>query len=603
MRTVLLLPLLALSLAAQITDPLKTLRKQHPRLIAPDADLERIRELIRRAPQARGIYQALLEEADRIQSAAPVEHILIGPRLLAQSRRCLDRIYTLALLYRLDGKREYLERALKELRAAAEFPDWNPSHFLDTAEMTHAFAIGYDWLYHALTDEQRAWIRRAIIEKGIRQALPLYEQQRGWVVNRFNWNQVCNGGIGLGALAIADEEPELCRRVLAWALESLPRAMASYAPDGGWPEGPGYWHYATRYNVYFLAGLESTLGTDFSLSALPGFAQAGRFRVYFSSPAEKTFNYADAGDSIGGAAEMFWLARKFNQPVYAWHQQRRLEVPNARPDALDLVWYQPEARSPQAAGWPLDALFRGVEVAFFRSSWEDPDALFVGVKAGDLKVGHSQLDLGTFVLDFGRQRWALDLGSDDYNMPGYFGKQRWTYYRMRTESHNTLLIDNENQDPKAEATIVGHRFTPELAMVRMDLTKAYPGKLARQQRGIAMIARRHVVVQDEIQAPQPVEALWGMITDAEVQIKGPAAELSKPGWALSARVLSPPGAIFDLVSTAAPPPQNPNRGTRKLVVRLPEKVTELRLVVALTPHRDREPAPRLEWKDRPLAEW
>ncbi len=584
-------------------DPLKTLRKEHPRLIALPADLERVREMIRTAPQARAIYERLREQASDIQSAAPVQHVLIGPRLLAQSRRCLDRIYTLALLYRLDGKPEYLKRALEELRAAAAFPDWNPSHFLDTAEMTHAFAIGYDWLYPALSAEDRAWIRSAIVEKGIRQALPFYERQRGWVVNRFNWNQVCNGGIGLGALAIADEEPELCRTVISWALQSLPRAMASYAPDGGWPEGPGYWHYATRYNVYFLAGLETALGTDFSLSQMQGFAQAGRFRVYFSGPAEKTFNYADAGDAIGGAAEMFWLARKFREPVYAWHQQRRLESPKVRPEALDLIWYQAEGLSPQQAGWPLDALFRGVEVAFLRSSWEDPDAIFVGVKAGDLKVGHSQLDLGTFVLDFGRTRWAIDLGADDYNLPGYFGKERWNYYRMRTESHNTVLIDNQNQDPKAEATIVAHRFRPELAMVRMDLSKAYPQCVSRWERGVALVARRYIVVQDEIEAPQPVEALWGMVTDAEVKTAGARAELRKPGWRLEGQVHHPSGAVFDVVSTTPPPPQNPNRGTAKLVVRLPEKITSLRLVVALVPRREGSDAARLEWKDRPLAEW
>ena len=99
----------------------------------------------------------------------------MGPRLLAQSRHCLDRIYTLALLYRLDGKPQYLERAIRELRAAADFKDWNPSHFLDTAEMTHAFAIGYDWLYPALSPEERAWMRAALIEKGLNPALAAYE--------------------------------------------------------------------------------------------------------------------------------------------------------------------------------------------------------------------------------------------------------------------------------------------------------------------------------------------------------------------------------------------------------------------------------------------
>ena len=32
----------------------------------------------------------------------------------------------------------------------SKFEDWNPSHFLDVAEMTAGLAIGYDWLYDEL---------------------------------------------------------------------------------------------------------------------------------------------------------------------------------------------------------------------------------------------------------------------------------------------------------------------------------------------------------------------------------------------------------------------------------------------------------------------
>ena len=54
----------------------------------------------------------------------------------------------------------------------------------------------------------------------------------------------------IGALAIADEEPELAAKIIADGRNSIPRAMASFAPDGGWAEGPGYWGYATEYNVF-----------------------------------------------------------------------------------------------------------------------------------------------------------------------------------------------------------------------------------------------------------------------------------------------------------------------------------------------------------------
>src|SRR6185369_15727008 len=114
----------------------------------------------------------------------------------------LNRIYTLALLYRLEGNQQYAERAWQELRAAADFKDWNPRHFLDTAEMTHAFAVGYDWLYEVWTPEQRASLRNAIVDKGLEPALRCYRGTASYPefpTMRHNWNQVCNGGIGMGA--------------------------------------------------------------------------------------------------------------------------------------------------------------------------------------------------------------------------------------------------------------------------------------------------------------------------------------------------------------------------------------------------------------------
>ena len=154
MHRFVLLLLAAACLAAMPERPLEGLRAAHPRLIALDSDIARVRSLVKSDARAGALYASVKENADRILDAPPVVHRLIGPRLLDQSRRALDRIYTLALIYRVEGGRKYLDRAVKELRAAAAFPDWNPSHFLDVAEMTHAFAIGYDWLYDALAHQR-----------------------------------------------------------------------------------------------------------------------------------------------------------------------------------------------------------------------------------------------------------------------------------------------------------------------------------------------------------------------------------------------------------------------------------------------------------------
>jgi hypothetical protein len=64
-----------------------------------------------------------------------------------------------------------------------------------------------------------------------------------------------------------------------------------------------------------------------------------------------------------------------------------------------------------------------------------------------------------------------------------------------------------------------------------------------------------------------------MVTPAEAVVHGAKAELSLGGKRLRAEILSPPGAVFEVVSTRPPAPQNQNAGTRKLVVKLADKVT------------------------------
>lgn len=591
------------------TNILARLHQGHPRLLATTEDFAGLRKRLASDSQLQSWHTKLQAQAQDIMSAAPSRYeIPDGLRLLATSRRVMNRVYTLALLYRLDGDQRYAERAWQELAAAAGFQDWNPRHFLDTAEMTHAFAIGYDWLYDVWTPEQRATLQQAMVEKGLKPALALYRARKWWTVAHHNWNQVCNGGIGMGALALAEVEPDLAGETLHDALESIQLAMAEFAPDGAWKEGPGYWNYATFYNVVFLAGLQTALGTEFGLSQIGKFEQTGLFPIYLTGPLGRTFNYADGGDHAIFASQMFWLARQFKQPDFAWYERRA-----SSPSALDLLWYDPAGTGPKAAGWPLDKYFRGAEIAVLRSDWENPQALFVGFKAGDNKANHSHLDLGSFVFDAAGVRWAMDLGADDYNLPGYFGGQRWHYYRLRAEGQNTLVINpgqGPDQDPAAKTQITRFESTPKRAFAIADLTPAYAKNASRVWRGIALLDRKNVVVQDEIQADKPIELWWFMHTPASVRIEddGRTATLQLAGAQLRAEILSPASAKFQIMD-AQPLPASPhperqakNERIRKLAIHL-TGISDTRLVVRLVPKpsegEETGQAPKLS----ALSEW
>ncbi len=568
-------------------DPLRHLHAGHPRLLLLDTDLERIRLAVRESPVARKLLADLEKECDRLLSVPPVEYKLNGGRLQTQTRRAVDRITTLSLVFRLTGRDAWLRRAIMELNAASNFRDWNPGRFVDTAEMTHAFAIGYDWLYNALSDDEKGWIREALLAKGIDQALPYYRQRSWWTRERFNWNVVCNSAMTMAALAVADESREKAVEVLHAMSESVPYGLNTFGSDGSWPEGPFYGAYTTRYACLLLASLDSALGGDMIPAGMRGIERSGKFRVYTLGPTNRVFNHSDTPEEPVAAPEMFLLARRFNMPGLAWSETRLLD--RIKPDPLHLAWFERDTKVPQGPNWPMDTVFSTAGVATFRNSWEDPASLYLAVKAGDNKASHGHLDLGSFVMDAGGVRWASDLGPDDYTVSSL---PRNSFFRVRTDAHNTLVVDGEGQDPRAEGRIGRLESMPDLNFVQLDLSKASL-KLKRWTRRIGLAHRQAVLIEDSVRSDQPVDVIWSMMTDAEVATNGSTATLRKNGWILSAEIRSPRHAVFDVTSVRVPAPQAQNSRFQRLVVRLLEKVTEIDLNITLTPYREGQQKPKI----------
>jgi len=541
--------------------------------------------------------------ASSILDQEPVQYELIGPRLLSKSRTCLHRVTTLALAYYLTGRSDFAERAKQEMLAAAAFPDWNPSHFLDVAEMTNALALGYDWLYYMLDDSSRLKIEHAIYEYGIKPGLEAYAKPAWWVKDEFNWNQVCNGGLTIGALAIADRYPIECNTILNHAIKGLPYALASYAPDGGWAEGPGYWSYATRYTVFMLEALKTALGTDFDLTSAPGLDKAGLFPIHATGPTNLSFNYADARPNTGPMSSLFWLAEEYGLPLCALEQRKRLEreifEQRGHPSPFDILWYQSEPIQYELA--PPSAYYSGIQVVFMRSEWNDPNAFFIGCKGGDNQANHAHLDLGTFVFDALGVRWIADLGSDNYNLPDYWnakeGGTRWTYFRLGSKSHNTLTLNDDLQRAIAKAPVIEHQVQGPFQYARIDLSQAYHPHALKAERGLALLNEEQFLIQDEITWKDSTnEFLWHVMTDADIDLLGSSARLRKEGRTLYANILVPQTMVFDTTSAQAFSQERSNAGFKRLIIRNTTADSLTRIAVIFARQAD-------QIVIKPLSEW
>ena len=555
-------------------DVLKGLVQTHPRLLLTRDRLAALKKLHATDPALQRIIREALADADKQLTKHPLKHVLPdGKRLLETSRDCLARTLALGFAYRWTGDRKYADKGIENLRTVCAFDDWNPSHFLDTAEMSNAVGIGYDWLYEAMDPATRETIRKGLIKNGLNAKDP--KQAFKW---EHNWNMVCNGGLTVGALAVADTDPELARRIIERSLKFLPLATVHYAPDGAWMEGPNYWHYATSYTIFMCAALDSAVGRNFGIDQTPGLDKSGYFTIYTAGPTGQFLCFADAGKphfneqrkepfTRTPMACLFWLARKYGNPDFSDAEYDILAKSAAT--ALHAVWYQPPTG--KAPVRTLDRFFDGpVPLFFMRGSWSDPDTLWCGVKGGFNKVNHGHLDLGNFEIEAGGVRWVMDLGADGYNIPGYFGKQRWSYFRTSSESHNVPLINGKAQLLDGTAKVLEVHPNQENPSVTFDLSAAYGKPAQKIIRTVAMAAKRSkITVNDQFTLAKPAEVLWGITTDAEIEIRpGGVAWLTRNGKSFSAAILEPAGAAFTVASAEQKPPQYDNKGIRRLQLKL-----------------------------------
>lgn len=593
---------------------------RHPYLFFNDSSVWRTQ--VGLDENSRAMYALVKQKADAILSEPVSTYTLAGHRLLDVSRQVLVRVQALAVSWMIDNDDRYLARLRAEVEGVLEFPDWNDHlHFLDTGEMCLAIALAYDWCFSAWDPALRKRIEDAIVTNALEPGLAILKDEQvvkpgmprwNWHKETNNWNLVCNGGLVVGALAVRDIVPTLSRDVIEHAVNSMPIAIAEYAPDGGYPEGPGYWDYATRYLVAAIASLESATGDTRGLDSSPGLDSTGRFPLHLTGPSNLVFNYYDGGSQPLRPSECLWLGKRFNDSAAMWWGvQGATQMPilwDRSP--LALLWYVPSLNiSPKDSDLALDEQFLLPAVSVMRSGWQDPSASFIACKGGDNTTNHAHLDQGTFVYDSDGVRWARDLGMGDYSWPGYFerytGSRRWTYYRMRAEAHNTMVFGANPQEDQAfdsRGTIERMQSSATDAFTILELSAAHP-LLGSWRRGFRLTTgRTEVLIQDEFTMSEPAEAWWFLHTRADIEISpdGKQAFLRSGQATAQLRIFSPAEASFldapakPLWTSPNPAEQHGEAPTRRLAIRFQNTRSQtvtvgMRSIVADGPQLSQQP--------------
>jgi len=569
----------------------------HPRLQASKNTFDRLKEEIKKYPIKKKWADNIIALADSylLSNTPPEYKTYDGVRLPSYS---IGRTEVFGMAYQLTGDRKYVDAAWVQIEAVCNWPTWNPSHFLDVSNFLSGVATGYDWMYDAWTDEQKKIMEEGIFRNGLDEADNWYLGLKGsktvFPMATNNWNTSCNGAVVRAALVFMEVYPEVCSRLISNGLRGVESMIYRYAPDGAWFEGTSYWGATTSAVGNLVDSLDTVLGDSFRLDRIGGLETTADFILQMQSP-YGAYSFSDSENTHVYPDILYWLSNKYNNPSVTASTLRNTNSESSSPMAL--IWLNAEIQ-PNDITLPLDSVFRGdAQVASMRESWTDPETTYAAFKGGKTTVEHAHLDEGSFIFESMGERWSMDLGRDDYNIPTYWDMSsgRWKILRMRAEGHSTIIINPDksgiDQALNTTADITSLVSKPRGSIGIVDMSGPLKKNAISARRGFFFTDnRKSLVIRDEISLAGEAELHWLMYTgapEAEIGDKAITLMLNNKKLKLTFETNAKDYEIFfedalPLEGSPVTAGENQNLGYRRVRIKLTGN-GKVNMTVKLTP--------------------
>jgi hypothetical protein len=499
----------------------------HPRLFFRESDLPALREKSETLP-CKTIWERIL-------------------------RRCenSEDVSSLSLVYLITGDASFAERAKAGIWKILNEPKkWDDPEFLSVNPRLMSVAIGYDWLYGYLTQDERAEIRRVTIEKGIEYTYSAARQYPWWSNwPRCNWGMVIYSAAGVASLAFLGEEegtPEFVR----FFSDKLQMWLAEGGEDGGWGESVSYYSYAWFNGVRFIDALKNVSSGEVNFFRHPFMSKTFSYPLYLTMPDDSGYvNFSNLSGGISTTALiMRKLAAEFENPYAQWHAGK---TQGASP--FEFIWYDPHLEAKTPFDLPKAKLFRTIHWAVMRTGWTDADDILFAMKGGQNDWDHHHLDHNTFILNAYGERLIIDHGYAWPTPPDRIP------YANDTKAHNTLLVNSRGQLDGA-ANYSGGRgawqhFTPLSDFVHSECYDGVTGSAkrayARDQireyiRQVVFVRPECFVIFDTVEAEQPSTFEWLFHTFGDVSVDGDCVMIAQSKASLAIKILAPEAFTCDM---------------------------------------------------------
>lgn len=425
----------------------------------------------------------------------------------------------------LTGNNEAGIKAKAALNKLCSMPSWNHPWMDANGNHTYypgapaaiAAAMGYDLLFQILSEQERKSIRKGIMDNSIK---PFYRDMVE--LNRMpssnsNHIGVILSGVGLAAMAIANDDPELpglepyFSGILAKSKQFIDRTML---PEGSYNEPYTYQEMGYREFVEFLFSLENNYGIDYtSTTYLKDFYQ---YPLYVTQ--NNRGKYQDLGDVSPTynftQQPMQWLVYKMKDPFMYKYVKPSWDSGSSRGGILPYLWYTEGITPISRETLPTSKHFEGKGHMVIRSSWDDSGSILI-YKTGP-NGNHYHYDQGTILLTHNGEELLSDAGHSS----GYYENLYFPGYYKQAIGHNVMLVDMNaesqapadfangiaslNTWPKITSSFAGDRASG----VKGDLTSVYKGAISSYTRTLLSIKNGPFFLFDQVKSPEAHSYNW-----------------------------------------------------------------------------------------------
>ena len=397
----------------------------------------------------------------------------------------------------------------------------------------NALAWGYDWLHQDLSEDERAIVRTALLERTRDIAEHAILNAK---IHLFPYDSHAVRSVSLVIVPacialLGDDENDDARDWLNYSIEFLSTVYSPWGDsDGGWAEGTHYWMMGIAYLIDSANRLKSYIGLD--LYKRPFFQNTGDFPLFCKAPNTRRATMGDdstMGDlpCVKTGLNLRQFAGATGNGAYQWYCDENLRTnPGTEMAFYNWGWwdtnfdelvFQTDFPVVEATP-PVSGLrhFKGIGWVGVQHAMDDPDSHihFVFKSSQFGSISHSHGDQNSFCMSAFGEDMAIQSGH--YVA---FNSSMHRTWRRQTRSKNAILINGKGQYAEkdkskamaATGRILAAETHEDYYLIRGDATGAYQSlspEVIRAEREIYFVRNSYFVIIDKVDAETPVTVDW-----------------------------------------------------------------------------------------------